>query len=145
MKRFAKIIILLCFCLFQQALLHAQPGRDKVEALRVSFISKKLELSTSEYEKFWPAYNEYNDKIKAIRKNLRQSYRKAAGSELSDAEAEELYQLDLRSKQAEVDVHKQYSQKIKDIIGVKKMAKLRIAEEQFKREMINTLQQDKSD
>lgn len=143
MKHFTKIL-LLCFCFFQQADFFAQNRRDKVEALRISFISKKLELTTAEYEKFWPVYNEYNDKVKAVRKNLRQSYRKKAEG-LTDADAEELYTLELQSKQAEADLYKQYSQKIKDIIGVKKLVKLRVAEEQFKREMINSIQQDKGD
>ncbi len=44
-----------------------------------------------------------------------------------------------------MDIHRQYSQKIKEIIGVKKLVKLRVAEDQFKREMINSIQQDKGD
>jgi hypothetical protein len=143
MRYFIKIFIF-CLCMFYWANGFSQNDRDKLEQLRVSFISKKLELSNSEYEKFWPVYNEYNEKIKAIRKNLRQSYRKKIEG-LTDNDAEELYQLDLRSKQAEVDVHRQYSLRIKDIIGAKKLVKLRVAEEQFKREMINSIQQDKGD
>lgn len=143
MKRFLKIVIL-CLCFFIQANGFSQTKRDKIEALRVSFITKKLELTAAENEKFWPVYNEYNDKLKAIRKNLRQSYRRYLNG-FNGADADELYELDLRSKQAEVDVHKQYSQKIKDIVGVKKMVLLRIAEEQFRREMISSIQQDKAD
>jgi hypothetical protein len=111
--------------------------------LRVSLINKQLELTTAEAEKFWPVYNEYNDKIKAIRKNLRISFRKA-NDVISEAEAEELYQLDLKSKQAELDVHKIYSEKIRTIIGVKKSVRLKIAEEEFKQEIIKSIK-EKSD
>jgi hypothetical protein len=142
MKRLLRIIIIFSF-LFKAESVFAQPDRDKVEALRTAFISKKLELTASEAEKFWPVYNEYNDKVKAIRKNLRQSYRKKS-EPLTEKEAEELYYLDLQSKQMETDIHKQYSEKIKAIIGVKKIVKLRLAEEEFKREMINSIK-DKSD
>jgi hypothetical protein len=121
----------------------AQGDKDKVELLRVNFISKKLELTNSESEKFWPLYNEYSDKVKALRRNLRQSFRKA-GENPADKEAEELYQLDLKTKQAEVDLHKTYSEKIKGIIGIKKLVKLRNAEEEFKREIINSIK-EKSD
>lgn len=133
------VIWLLCFC----PGIFAQGNKDKVEALRVNFISKKLELTGNESEKFWPVYNEYNDKIKAVRKNLRQSYRKASEN-LSEKEADDLNQLDLKSKQAEVDLHKTYSEKIKSIIGVKKLVKLRTAEEEFKRQIINSIK-EKSD
>lgn len=121
----------------------AQTEKDKVEALRVNFITKKLELTTAEAEKFWPVYNEYNDKIKAVRKNLRQSYKKKTDN-LTEKDAEELYYLEIQSKQAEADLHKQYSEKIKAIIGLKKLVKMRIAEEEFKREIINSIK-EKSD
>jgi len=139
-----RYILVFCSCLFIFAGAFAQRDRDRVEQLRVSFISKRLDLTNAEYEKFWPVYNEYNDKVKAVRRNLRQSYRKKAEN-MTDADAEELYQLDMQSKQAELDLHKQYSQRIKEIIGTKKLVRLRLAEEQFKREMINSIQQDKGD
>src|SRR5690349_3599719 len=123
MRRYFKILILVLFLIGADSAF-AQQGKDKVEALRVAFISKKLELSTSESEKFWPVYNEYNDKVKAIRKNLRQSYR-AKAETMTDRDAEELYTLELQSRQAETDVHKLYAEKIKNIIGAKKLAKLR--------------------
>lgn len=140
MKRSVHIIIIVLAVLLP-CVSHAQG--DRVEQLRVSFIAKRLELTVDEAEKFWPVYNEYNDKIKAIRKNLRQSYRRKV-EPLSEQDAEELFQLDLRSKQAEVDVHKVYSERIKSIIGVRRTIRLRVAEEEFKREMINTIK-DKGD
>lgn len=142
MKQALKIFYFTWFLCLSTAIF-SQGDKDKVEALRVNFISKKLELSTNESEKFWPVYNEYNDKVKAVRKNLRQSFRKAPEN-LTEKEAEELIQLDLKSKQAEVDLHKTYSEKIKGIIGVKKLVKLRNAEEEFKREIINSIK-EKSD
>ena len=142
MTRFIKIFIL-CFLVSWSCLALAQGGKDKVEEIRVNFISEQLKLTSSESDKFWPVYNEYNDKIKAIRKNLRQSFKKAP-DELSDKEAEELYQLDLRSRQAELDVHKQYIEKIKAIIGAKKTVKLRVAEEEFKRKVMKAIK-DKDD
>lgn len=141
MKTYINIILL--FFLLAPALSLSQGDRNKVEALRAAFISKKLELSGSEADKFWPVYNEYNDKVKALRRNLRQSYRKRA-EPLSEADAEELYQLELKTRQAEWEVHKLYTEKLKGIIGVKKMVRLRVAEEEFRRDMLSTLK-DKSD
>jgi hypothetical protein len=133
-------ILLVFFMVLAPLVSFSQGDRDKVELLRTAFITKKLELSGAESDRFWPVYNEYNDKIKAIRKNLRQSYRKKT-EPLSEADAEELYQLDLMSKQAEADVHRQYGEKIKNIIGVKRYVRLRVAEEEFKREMINSIKE----
>jgi hypothetical protein len=138
-KRLPKILVLWLLLLTAQWV-GAQGERDRLEALRVSFISKKLELSSSESEKFWPVYNEYSDKVKAVKRNLRQSYRRKPEN-MSDADAEELYILEQQSRQAELDLYRQYSEKIKAIIGIKKLVKLRIAEEEFKREIINTIKE----
>jgi flagellar motility protein MotE (MotC chaperone) len=129
----------LFFVCFQQVAL-SQPGNTKVEALRVAFISKRLELSTAEAEKFWPIYNEYIDKIQAAKKNLRQAYKRRV-EPLSDADAEELYKLEAQTRQAEADLFKTYNERLKTIIGVKKMVKLRIAEDEFKRELIKTIKE----
>ncbi len=142
MKRYLKILIFLVL-LLQSATFFSQNDKDKVEALRVAFIGKKLELTTNESEKFWPIYNEYNDKVKAVRKNVRQSFKKGVDN-MSDKDMEELYQLELKSKQAEADLYKTYTEKIKVIIGTKKTLKLRVAEDQFKKEIIKTIQ-EKSD
>ena len=118
--------------------LFPQGNKDKVEEMRVSFITKKLELTNNESEKFWPIYNEYNDKVKALRKNLRQSYRKAPEN-MTEKEGEELYQLDIKTKQAEAELHKQYSEKIKSVIGAKKIVLLRSAEEEFKQKVLDSI------
>lgn len=143
MKWYFKITIL-CLLLLGAATSLAQQGRDKVEALRVAFISKKLELSNSESEKFWPVYNEYNDKVKAIRKNLRQTYR-AKAETMTEKDAEDLYALEIQSRQAETDVHKLYAERIKNMIGAKRLAKLRVAEEEFKREVFKTIKESAGD
>lgn len=114
--------------------------REKIEVLRHSFLSKKLELSTSESEKFWPIYNEYQDKLKALKRNLRQSY-KNLPAEFSEKEAEEIIALENKTKSAEAELAKLYNDKIKTIIGIKKLVKLQVYEEEFKKEVINTLKE----
>jgi Spy/CpxP family protein refolding chaperone len=48
------------------------PGgrKEELEALRIAFISKQLELTPAEAEKFWPVYNSYQgDLRKMVREN----------------------------------------------------------------------------
>lgn len=134
------IFKILVFLFLLQGSLWAQHGNSKVEALRVEYISKRLELTPAEADKFWPIYNEYNDKLQAVKKNLRQAYRQKA-QPLTDSEAEELYKLELQSHQTVADIHKLYGERLKVIVGVKKMVQLKIAEESFKRELIKTIKE----
>ena len=45
-------------------------GAERVQALKVAFITKQLNLTSDEAEKFWPIYNDYQDKRDAVRKQL---------------------------------------------------------------------------
>ncbi len=47
-----------------------QPNERKqadIEALKVAFISKELNLTPDEAQKFWPQYNQYSKELKAVK------------------------------------------------------------------------------
>jgi hypothetical protein len=134
--RYAALVILFLFSLFCSA----QTGRDKVETLRAAFINKKLGLTASESEKFWPLFNEYNDKVRALRRQLRQDLFKWSDNS-TDQDAEELFTQMLRTREAEAELFRLYSGKFRQILGVRKVVKLQLAEEEFKREMISTIRE----
>ncbi len=110
---------------------------DKVESMKVAFITKEINLSTTEAQSFWPLYNEYNDKVKSLRKNFRAN-NDSKEEFANDKEAEDFLNAELKLKQNEVDLRKEYTEKFKKIIGVKKTAQLRKAEDKFLRIVINT-------
>jgi hypothetical protein len=90
MKQFYKYIYVCLFVLAAVASI-AQPvsKRDKIEALRVSFINQKVNFTTQESQLFWPLYDEYNDKLENARKSFRQQFIKNIDfTTLTDKEAE---------------------------------------------------------
>ena len=50
-----------------------QPKNDggRIEALKIAFITKKLNLSTDEAQKFWPIYNKYMDELRKAHQDAR--------------------------------------------------------------------------
>lgn len=78
------LLFLLVVCSLQNAIAQGPPpggpgGRkEELEALRIAFISKQLELTPAEAEKFWPVYNSYQGDL---RKMVREHHEKG-GSEL---------------------------------------------------------------
>jgi hypothetical protein len=44
----------------------SEQKQQNIEALKVAFISKELELTPSEAEKFWPVYNQYSKELKGL-------------------------------------------------------------------------------
>lgn len=144
MKFNLKYIFVILLLAFGMPVLAQPDKQDKVEALKVSFITQKVNLTTQEAQSFWPVYNEYTDKIKFARRNFRRAYNDVPDFK-TDAEAESYLNAELKLKQTELDLHKEYFEKFKKIIGAKKTGLLRKAEEEFKKEIIKTIKGSSGD
>ena len=138
-----RYILCYLFVLFAFLKLFPQAGnkREKIEAVRVAFITQKLNLTVDESQKFWPVYNEYQDKLKAAR----QEFRKQSNVFTNDKEAQDYLDAELLLKQRELSLYKEYYEKIKKTLPVKKVAELRQAEEDFKKELLKQLQGKSND
>ena len=115
--------------------------KEKIEALRVAFITQQLNLSPEESQKFWPVYNEYQDKVKAARKE----FKAVPTTFTTDKEAQDFLDAETLFKQREVNLYKEYYDKFKKILPIKKVAQLRQAEEEFKKELLKQLQGKSND
>jgi hypothetical protein len=54
---------------------------SRIEALKIAYLTKKLNLSTEEAQKFWPIYNKYSDEIRAARIEAKTSNEKEINTE----------------------------------------------------------------
>jgi len=74
-----KILLILVFALGVSVVSVAQDeGGEKgnggrLEALKIAYLTKKLNLSTEEAQKFWPIYNQYMNEIRTTRIDARQN------------------------------------------------------------------------
>ena len=121
----------------------ADSKKDKIDALRVTFISKKVNFSTQETPSFWPLYNEMNDKMDAARKTFRLKYNSKTNYDFTtDVEAEAYLAAEVNLRQKEFEIYKEYYEKFNKILPVKKVAAVRRAEEDFKREIIKIIKEN---
>ena len=135
----------------------AQPGeadrmnkserKEKVEAMKVAYITNKLELTPAEAQQFWPVFNEYENKIQTIRQSRRKDSKEGADNldQLSDKEVETLIDSEVGFRQKELDLLKEYHTKFKAVLPIRKVAKLYRAQEDFKRELLKKIQERKGE
>ena len=109
-------------------------AREKINAARAAYITERLSLTPDEAEKFWPLYHEYVQK----RQGLRQQYRVAKKNGESETM---LLDLDLKIKQQELDLEKEYSARFVKIIPAQKLIILRQAELDFKKLLLRQIEQ----
>lgn len=117
--------------------------KDKIDALRVSFITKKVAFTNQESQAFWPLYNEMNDKLEAARKTFKLQYNAKTNYDFAtDKEAEAYLAAEVNLKQKEFEIYRDYYEKFKKVLPVKKVAAVKRAEEDFKKELIKIVQQN---
>jgi len=137
---------LLILLLLTSTLSFSQRG-DKIKALKTAFITEELNLTPAEAEKFWPIYNAHEDKMEALRKSERreifQALRGGNLDNLSDSDAEALIQKSIQLKTKEFENHKQLVNDLKGVISSKKILQLKLAEEAFKRRLLDKIKNRK--
>ena len=115
--------------------------KEKIESFKVAFITQKLNLTAKEAQLFWPVYNEYLDKIETL-KNARKKELRSANINIdtySDKDLELMLDNEFLSKEKEVELGKEYFNKFKSVIPVKKVILLYKAEDEFKRELLRQI------
>ena len=154
MKQFKKAmygVTLITLLLVQISM--AQPGsgppqfspekREEIEAMKVGFLTRKLDLTPDEAKTFWPVYNQYQDELGKLRDNRRNEHMSVKNEldSLSEKEIEKIVDGEIAFRQSELDIMKKFNSRFKSVLPMKKVAKLYRAEEDFKRELLHQLRE----
>lgn len=119
-----KKLILLLTLFFIGTTLFAQPSNkgdknngQKLQALYIAYITKEIQLTEDEAQKFWPVHSQYDSEIKA------------AGAQTNE----------LERQQAILNVKKKYQEKFIKIIGVERTNEFYKTDGSFREKMVQRL------
>jgi len=109
-----------------------QPNpKEKVESMRIAFITNRLELTPQQSREFWPIYNSYRHDLTQLRRSY---YPHDDGTDPHlDADRQ------LEFEQKRLDLKRQYKPQLEQVLGKAKLNKLVSAEEDFKRLLMQTM------
>lgn len=144
------LLLLILISIGSASLLMSQPHhggmskekREKVESMKVAFITQKLDITPDEAKVFWPVYNQMTDELQALREKRRQDMKslKTDADSLTDKEYERIFDSDLQFRQAELDILKKYQPQLKKVLPMKKLARLPRVEDEFRQELLEKIQ-----
>ncbi|HKJ77882.1 MAG TPA: hypothetical protein VKA10_00050 [Prolixibacteraceae bacterium] len=111
---------------------------DKIKAEKVAFFTEELDLTPDEAQKFWPVYNEMEDKRWEAQKSRRELEKQIRDAQetMSEKEIKELTRQFAGSLQQESDLYVKYNEKFLDVLPSYKVLKLYKAENEFRMHMI---------
>jgi len=132
---FSVFLFLLPLCGFSQP-------REKIESMKVAFLTKHMELSPAEAQVFWPLYNDFQTRKEALRKQYAGSrLNPSAMEKAADKEIEAGLDAELAFRQKELDLQKDFYRRLREALPVRKIALFLKGEEEFKKVLLNQLKE----
>ncbi|MEP6596984.1 MAG: hypothetical protein ABJA71_13610 [Ginsengibacter sp.] len=86
---------------------------EKIQALKIAFITQKLALSSEEAQRFWPVYNQYENEIKSL-------FRENGNGDV------------IENDERLLNIRKKYRPEFVKVLGDVRMNKLFLAEKEFR-------------
>lgn len=113
--------------------------KEQIKALKVAFITTELDLTADEAAKFWPLFNAFEDKQQEIRKQKLKAFMDKSESsvdKLSEKEATTLLTQMESTEEELYQLKKKFIASLKGILPAKKILKLKKAEEEFSKKLL---------
>jgi hypothetical protein len=118
------------------------PNLEKLNNFKIGFFTKKLNLTSQEAEKFWPVYNEFQnqkDQLQKEKRNLIMTFNQNE-STLNDNQMAEIGDKLIACIVQESDLAVTFHKKIKEVLPPAKVIRFYQAENQYKAQLLNELQ-----
>jgi len=138
MKRVS--IILLLFLFSSGAFAQNREAMKKIESARIALITERLGLSPEQAEKFWPVYRQYNMERREIRKEFRDARQGVDIRNLTEEQSQQLVDKSMDMKQKELNLEKEYSKRLSQVISTQQLFKLKNAEKDFQQMLLKRIQ-----
>lgn len=129
-----KRLILFLFVLSAMTPSIAQNGKgQRVESLKIAYISGELNLDPATAEKFWPIYNQYEDELQAIIRERKRNNQDGRSVE---------EQLD--QEQKVLDLKRKYSALFSKVLSPDQLTRLYKAEKEFRQMLLRRSQRNEA-
>lgn len=114
--------------------------KEQIKALKVAFITNELSLTSEEAAAFWPLYNAYDNKQNEIRHKKMKAFvdkmDRESTDKISEKEASILLAQSESIEEENFQNRKKFIQSLKGVIPSLKIIKLKKAEENFNRKLL---------
>ena len=144
MKKIALLLMSLCILTAVSAQDNKKDGRfmkpEEYKAKLQDFIAKRAELTDKESAAFFPLYFELQTEKFKLNGQLRRKTRELMQDGLTEEEATELLDETMEMKLKCDQLDKDYMVKFKVLLPASKLLKIQVAEESFRRELLNDMQ-----
>lgn len=134
------LIVLMALLSFSLTSMAQRRPQERIQAVKVGYITNKIKLSEEQAVQFWPVYNRYEEDMMQLRKRFIKKFR----NEKEDfREKEPLSYIDnnLDFQEAVISLKRTYKDEFLKVISARQLADLYIAEKEFRQMVIQKLRE----
>jgi len=152
----------LLWILMMPAILFSQPEnaksnkqkKERIEAMKIAYITKKLDLGSDEAKIFWPVYNSYEQEQKELRQTKKnmdkeaKEKRKAGGAsieKINEKELDSYMDMVFEIKDKENQLNRKYHIEFKKVLPPYKVMLLYKSKRDFKKEILRMIKKRNSE
>lgn len=139
MKRLLFVMMLSGLAFAAQA--QNDEARQRIESAKIALISERLGLSPEDAQQFWPIYNEYSRKRRENHREFAEARRRFNPETATEEETKAMLELGQRVKERQLDLEKEYSNRMLKVLDSKQLMSLHNAERDFKKMLLDRLDQ----
>jgi Spy/CpxP family protein refolding chaperone len=121
--------------------------RQEIKAQQSAYLTRRMNLTPEEAQRFWPIYNRYDEEMEAQRKAHRESMKtlKEQDGPPSESDANTLLDQRLAHREQEQALRRKYDAEFRKSIGALRTWELYQAERDFHREMLRGMRKGDGD
>ena len=120
-----------------------QSVNDKIEARKIALITQRLDLTPEQAAKFWPIYQELSQKPRAIRSDFQQQRKSFNAKTATEEEMKKMIDMGLKVKERQLNLEREYADRMRQVITNRQMVNLRRAEEEFRQKLLERIQKQR--
>ncbi|TVZ51443.1 hypothetical protein [Dokdonia sp. Hel_I_53] len=115
--------------------------KERIQALKIAFMTERIDLSAKEAQQFWPAYNDFEERLSTIHSEERKTFKfiRENIDAMDEAMAKTAFEKLEDFEENKVDAREKLLDKLKNVLSYKKTLIFIKAEGDFKRNLLQTL------
>jgi len=131
-----KLLLILILTLSISSFAQDKNRKERIKALKIAFITERLELTETEAQKFWPIYNAFDAENQKLRRETVGKFRKADFDSMSESEAKNLVEVMMKTDAEKHELKQQFAKDLLKVLPAKKIILLKATEDAFNRRMM---------
>ncbi len=131
-----KLLLILILTLSISSYAQDNDRKERIKALKIAFITERLQLTETEAQKFWPIYNAFDSENQKMRKETMGKFRKVDIESMNDQEAKNHLEDMMVTEAKKHQLKQQFVKDLLKVLPAKKIIILKATEDAFNRRMM---------